>query len=211
MTGSHKLRGRMAALLVVTGALAACGAPSHTFVASPEDDLVLKLPRSWSTLSNTPSADAATGQPDGGWQAVFDGAAIPDVKHANIDSDVKEPVAYAQVTLLSADEASGMTGDKLRDLGLPFTATARAQVTDPRAKTFKQLSDYDVRAPGGSGVHVVFSYDLGKGREVFDKTALLGSKRRRVYLLVIRCSHACYDSHRTQIKDVVDHFTVKVP
>src|SRR3954454_17474919 len=144
MTGSRKLRGRAAALLVVTGALAACGAPSHTFVASPEDDLVLKLPRSWSTLSNTPSADA-TGQPDGGWQAVFDAAATPDVKHASIDSDVKEPVAYAGVSVLSGDEASAMNGDKLRDLGLPFTAAARAQVTDARAKTFKQISDYDVR------------------------------------------------------------------
>jgi hypothetical protein len=32
-----------------------------------------------------------------------------------------------------------------------------------------------------------------------------------VYLLLIRCSTACYDSHRAQIDDVVAHFTVKVP
>jgi hypothetical protein len=211
MTGSRKLRG-LAAALVLTGAVAACSAPSHTFVASPEDDLVLKLPRSWSTVRNNPSADSTTGQPDGGWLAVFDAAATPDVKHVDLDSDVKEPVAYAQVSVLSGDQASGMNGDKLRDLLLPFTASSRAQyATDPRAATFKQIADYDVHAPGGSGVHVVFSYDLGKGREVFDQTALLGSKRTRVYLLLVRCSQACYDSHKAQIDDVVAHFTVKVP
>ena len=88
---------------------------------------------------------------------------------------MNEPVAYAQVSVLSGDQASGMNSDKLRDLLLPFTAASRAQyATDPRAATFKQIADYDVRAPAGSGVHVVFSYDLGNGREVFDQTALLG-------------------------------------
>jgi hypothetical protein len=212
MTGYRRFRGRMAALLVLAGALTACGAPSHTFVASPDDDMVLKLPRSWSTLRDNPSADSATGQPDGGWLAVFDAATAPDIKHVDLDSDVKEPVAYAQVSVLSGDQASGMNGDKLRDLLLPFTAATRAQyATDRRAATFKQIADYDVRAPAGSGVHVVFSYDLGKGREVFDQTALLGSKRTRVYLLLIRCSQSCYDSHKAQIDDVVAHFTVKVP
>jgi len=212
MTGDRKLRGRIAALLVLAGVLTACGAPSNTFVASPEDDLVLKLPRSWTTLRDNPSADSATGRPDGGWLAVYDAATTPDVKHVDLDSDVKEPVAYAQVSVLTGDQASGMNGDKLRDLLLPFTAASRAQyATDPRAATFKQIADYDVHGPAGSGVHVVFSYDLGKGREVFDQTALLGSKRTRVYLLLIRCSQACYASHRAQIDDVVAHFTVKVP
>jgi hypothetical protein len=212
MTGYRRFRGRLAAMLVLAGTLTACGAPSHTFVASPDDDMVLKLPRSWSTVRDNPSADSSTGQPDGGWLAVFDAATTPDVKHVDLDSDVKEPVAYAQVSVLSGDQASGMNGDKLRDLLLPFTAASRAQyATDPRAATFKQISDYDVRAPAGSGVHVVFSYDLGNGREVFDQTALLGSKRTRVYLLLIRCSQTCYDSHKPQIEDVVAHFTVKVP
>jgi hypothetical protein len=212
MNGYRRLRGPVAALLVLAGALTACGAPSSTFVASPEDDLVLKLPRSWSTLRSGPSADSTTGQPDGGWIAVFDGATTPDVKHVDLDSDVKQPVAYAQVSVLTADQASSMNGDKLRDLLLPFTATSRAQyATDPRAATFRQIADYDVHAPNGSGVHVVFSYDLGKGREVFDQTALLGSKKTRVYLLLIRCSQTCYTADKAQIDDVVAHFTVKVP
>jgi hypothetical protein len=211
MTGCRRLRGRVAALLVLAGALTACGAPGSTFVASPEDDLVLKLPRSWSALRNNPSADS-TGHPDGGWVAVFDGATAPDVKHIDLDSDVTKPVAYAQVSVLTADQAAGMNGDKLRDLLLPFTAPSRAQYAgDKRAATFKQISDYDVSAPNGSGVHVVFSYDLGKGREVFDQTALLGSKKTRVYVLLVRCSQACYEANRRQIDDVVAHFTVKVP
>jgi hypothetical protein len=211
MTGDRKLRGRLAALLVLAAALAACSAPSSTFVASPDDDLVLKLPRSWSTIRNGASSDASTGQPDGGWVGVFDAAKVPDMKHLNLDSPVHEPIAYAQVSVLSNDQASSMNGDKLRDLLLPVTQAARSQYSaDPRAKTFRKIADYDVRAPGGSGVHVVFSYDLGHGREVFDQTALLGSQRTRVYLLLIRCDQACYDSSKAQIDDVVSHFTVKV-
>jgi hypothetical protein len=41
--------------------------------------------------------------------------------------------------------------------------------------------------------------------------ALVGSHRTRVYLLLVRCDQACYDSHRRQIADVMSSFTVKVP
>jgi hypothetical protein len=210
MSGTRTLRALVAAAAVM--ALAACAAPDHTFVASPDADLVLRLPRSWSTVRNESSSDSSTGQPDGGWNAVFDAAREPDAKHVDLASAVKEPVAYARVTPLDSDTASGMNGDKLRDILLPFTATARAAVaTDPRAKTFKQVSDYDVRSSVASGVHVVYSYDLGHGREVFDQTAMLGSQRTRVYLLVVRCDQACYDAHKRDIADVVSSFTVKVP
>jgi len=143
---------------------------------------------------------------------VFDAAREPDAKHVDLASAVKAPVAYARVTVLDSDTASSMNGDKLRDVLLPFTAPARAQVAaDPRAKTFKQISDYDVRSPVASGVHVVYSYDLGQGREVFDQIAMVGSQRTRVYLLVIRCDQACYDSHQAEIAQVTRSFTVKVP
>jgi hypothetical protein len=212
MTGFRRLRGRVAGLLVVAGALAACSGPSVTFVASPDDDLVLKLPRSWSTVRTGASTDSTTGQPDGGWIAVFDGAKDPDVKHVDLSSNVHAPVAYAQVSVMTADQASSMTPDKLRDLLLPFTAATRQQyAADPRAATFREIGDYDVRAPNASGVHVIFSYDLGQGREVFDQMALVGSHRTRIYLLLVRCEQACYDSQRRQIADVMKYFTVKVP
>jgi hypothetical protein len=212
MTGFRKLRGRLAALLVLAGALTACSAPGSTFVASPEDDLVLKLPRSWATVRSTASADSSTGQPDGGWVAAFDAAKDPDVKHLDLSTDVRSPVAYAQVSVMTSDQASSMTPDKLRDLLLPFTAATREQyAADPRAATFRQIGDYDVRGPGGSGVHVIYSYDLGQGREVFDQIALMGSHRTRVYLLLVRCAEACYTTKRQQIAEVMKYFTVKVP
>ena len=210
MKRSRGVRALVAAAACV--ALAACAAPDHTFVSSPDADLVLRLPRSWSAVRNESSSDSNTGQPDGGWNAVFDAAREPDAKHVDLSSSVKEPVAYARVTVLDSDTASGMNGDKLRDILLPFTATARAQVAaDPRAKTFQQISDYDVRSAVASGVHVVYSYDLGHGREVFDQIAMVGSKSNRVYLLVVRCDQACYDAHKNEIADVVSSFTVKVP
>jgi hypothetical protein len=212
MPGLPKALGRGAALLVVALAAVACGAPSDTFVASPDNDLVIKLPRTWSTVRTASSADSATGQPDGGWNAVFDASRPPDASHVDLSSKVLAPVAYARVAVLSDDQASSMDADKLRDIMLPFTASARAQVsTDPRAATFKQISDYDVRSSVASGAHVVYSYDLGHGREVFDQIAMIGSQRTRVYLLLVRCDQSCYDTHRAEISAVVNSFTVKVP
>lgn len=209
MRGTPKVRGLVLAAAVV--ALAACGAPEHTFVASPEADLVFKLPRSWSAVRNETSNDAA-GRPNGGWNAVYDASLQPDAKHVDVTTAAKEPVAHARVTVLDGEAAGSMNGDKLRDMLLPFTAAARAQVaTDPRAKTFQQISDYDVRSSVASGVHVVYSYDLGHGREVFDLTAMVGSQRSRAYMLVVRCNQACYDKHRSEIAEVVSSFTVKVP
>ncbi len=210
MNTSRTRRGLTAVAVAV--AVVACGAPEHTFVASPEADLVLKLPRSWSTVRNQTTASSTTGQPDGGWSAVFDGAREPDAKHVDLNSAVKAPVAYARVTVLDGDAANSMNSDKLRDIMLPFTASARAQVAnDPRAKTFQQISDYDVRSPVASGVHVVYSYDLGHGREVFDQIAMVGSKKTRVYMLVVRCDQACYDTQKNQINEIMKSFTVKVP
>ena len=210
MSGTRGVRALLAAAAAV--ALVACAAPEHTFVASPEADLVLRLPRSWSTVRNESSSDSSTGQPNGGWNAVFDAAREPDAKHVDLATSVKAPVAYARVNVLDSETANGMNGDKLRDILLPFTATARAQVAaDPRAKTFKQISDYDVRSSVASGVHVVYSYDLGHGREVFDQIAMVGSKRTRVYLLVVRCEQSCYEAHKAEIAEVVRSFTVKVP
>ncbi len=210
MSASRALRGLTA--LAVAVAVAACSAPEHTFVASPEADLVLKLPRSWSTVRNETSASSVTGRPDGGWTAVFDAAREPDPKHVDLSTSVKAPVAYARVTVLDSDGASAMNGTKLRDIMLPFTPAARAQwAADPRVKTFRQISDYDVRSPVASGVHVVYSYDLGHGREVFDQIAMVGSQRTRVYMLVVRSDEASYERRKAQIAEIMKSFTVKVP
>jgi hypothetical protein len=210
MSGTRVARGLLLAAAVA--AVVACSAPEHTFVASPEADLVLKLPRSWSAVRDETSSNAATGRPDGGWAAVFDGSGQPDAKHADVTTAASEPVVHARVTVLESGAAGAVTGDRLRDMVLPFTAAARAQVaSDPRAATFRQISDYDVRSSAASGVHVVYSYDLGHGRQVFDLTAMVGSRRNRTYMLVVRCDEACYDEHRDEIAEVVSSFTVKVP
>jgi hypothetical protein len=212
MSRTRRPRGLRLLVGAAVLSLAACAAPAHTFVASPEADLVVRLPSSWNTVRNEASKDAATGQPDGSWNAVFDASKPPDSAHVDLSTSVNAPVAYARVINLDSDTASGMNGDKLRDLVLPFTAAAREQVaSDSRAKTFKRISDYDVHSSVASGVHVVYSYDLGHGREVFDQIAMVASQQTRVYLLVVRCDQACYDAHKNEIAGVVSSFTVKVP
>jgi hypothetical protein len=121
-------------------------------------------------------------------------------------------VALARVFVVTSQQAGDLDGDKLRDFYLPFTASARSQyASDPRIASFRNLGDWNVRSSAGSGVHVIYSYDLGQGRQVFDQIVMVGSRRTRVYVLVVRCNQACYDASRSEIESAISSFSVKLP
>jgi hypothetical protein len=207
-----------AALAAGTAAttLTACAAPEHRFVASDADDVVIRVPRSWTVVRNgAPGTDpSAQPEPDGAWEAVYDADAKPDPKHLNLTHRAKAPVALARTWVVTKEQADRADGEALRNMILPVTATARAASgASSVVSSFRLLADEDVRSATARGVHVVFSYDLGegRGREVFDQIAMVNSRKDRIHLFVVHCTQACYDTHRADISDAVDSFTVKVP
>jgi hypothetical protein len=212
---SPRLRA-LAGLAVVAAAasLEACAAPPYRYVASTGDDVVIKVPRSWTVVRDgAPQADATSApEPDGAWQAVYDADAKPDPNHANPLVPAKAPVALARTYVLTKEQGQSLSADTLRDAFLPVTEAARARfVGSKEIETFRLLRNEDVKSRTATGVHVVYSYDLGRGRAVFDEIVMLSRQKTRVHLLVVHCLQSCYTENERDIAQAVDSFTVKVP
>jgi hypothetical protein len=72
-------------------------------------------------------------------------------------------------------------------------------------------ADQQVTQGKAQGVHLVFSYSPSAGapEQTIDQTAYLSEGKDAVYLLVIRCSTACYDYHRDEITTVTSSYTIR--
>jgi len=73
------------------------------------------------------------------------------------------------------------------------------------------LRDETVTQGKATGVHVVFSYapTAGAPEQTIDQTAYLSEGNDAVYLLLVRCSTACYDNHRDEISTVTSSYTIQ--
>jgi hypothetical protein len=100
----------------------------------------------------------------------------------------------------------------LRNAILPVTADAReAAASSTDLSDFELLHD-EVLAPsnGLHGVRVVFDYVLGSGvMHTFDETALVNNDNSKLYLLMIRCSTACYKTRYDELDTIAKSFTVR--
>ena len=212
----NTLAGRTAVLttaLAVVAALSACTPPSYRFTASDADDLAVKVPRSWALVkSGVPPASDGTAGEAGNWYAVYDAAARPSADHFDSRHAVA-PVAMVRSLVVTAEQGQSLTADDLRDLYVPVTPQGRAESGAPEltGAGFRLLEDAPLATRTSQGVHVVASYDLGEGAEVFDKVVVTDKRRTRVHVLVVHCSQSCYDSNRRSIADTVRSFTVRNP
>lgn len=210
----HRPARLLAAAATVAGLVAglgACGAPAFRFEANDRDDLVLKVPRSWTLVrSGVPALSDGSPAPAGNWFAVFDASPHPAVAHLGA-TRTTAPVARVQTFELTKDQVGALTDDDLRDVMLPVTdagrraAAANGQVTDG----FRLLADERLTTRDAAGVHVVFSYDLGEGPEYFDKIVLVDRKAPRIHLMLVQCGTASWQRERGAIADSVRSFTVR--
>jgi hypothetical protein len=208
---------RRGAPVLVAGAalvaLTACEAPSYRFSASPSDDLVVKIPRSWSTVrSGVPANSDGTPGQTGSWLAVYDAEPHPSVTHL-LATHTTAPVALIRSYVVPAGQGSSISDDDLRDVLLPVTESGRADALAQGflATNFRLLTNEAINTKTAHGVHVVFSYDLGGGSEVFDKVAVTDQHRTRVHVFLVQCSQACFTHDNAAIAGAVRSFTVRVP
>ena len=211
-------RARAPLAVLVAAALAGCAQPSSQFVSSTEDDLVVKVPSSWTVVRTGQLQTSASSAPaPGSWFADLDGSTHPGRtqfgQHAT-----DQPLAIARTIVLSGTNAGSVSDDDLRDLILPVSGTARQNLltngsaaTKTIAKTFVQLGDIPIQSSTARGVHVTYSYDLGEGVQVFDQMAVSNLAQTREYLLLVQCSQACWNRQHQSIDDAVRSLAVKVP
>jgi hypothetical protein len=206
-----------AVLAGLAALLAACGAPSYTYVKNSADNTYFKVPTSWrpvdqQALAKALGAEESAGGESGAWMVAYDAAENPSPSHL-IEPDTEEPIVYASVRRLPPQARGQVSFDTLRDLLLPVTSAARAG-QNPQTSVFTdfRLVEESVLTPGNGirGVHAVFHYRVQGGPpQTFDQTSYVNDDASKVYVLLVRCSAECYEQRRDEIQDVVSSFTVR--
>lgn len=209
-----------AVLLAATGAVAAvaglggCAAPEYRFVASPDNTVVMKVPRTWSTLDAKKVAPDSVGAESIRWLAFYDGSARPKVANAKAALPAS-PLLVVESFALTPEEMSQIDEDALRNIARPITRQAQLQDALERQAAglppLKVTVDLDepVRTRTATGVHVVFSTGEGTDRVHYNQVGMVDRKGGFAHFLVIKCSEACYQANRNEIQTVAKSFTVK--
>jgi hypothetical protein len=198
----------------------ACAKPTYTFVTNSDDHLYFKVPASWSEIKQrdldkfaSPGLDdaAAAALRAQTWTVAFDAGEKPSIAHV-FSPQVKAPVVFARVLRSSNGDSTNVTLDTLRDFFLPVTKTARltARASGQEIPGFRSIVDHVMSREGGlTGVHEVFRYKVSGVMQTFDQTALVTKDASRVYILLVRCTQACYADRHGELAMVVRSFIVK--
>lgn len=212
---------RTAVLLACLGAglgavLAACGAPQNHYVAqkpgaAPAGSVYFTVPHSWTAFpsASITAAESGWAAADASmksvldattWQEAFDASDRPDLGHVLGTGATDAPTVYASLRTLYSGESA--TTASLRDMVVPVSTLGSA-VTVVREDQLTQ--------GGAQGVHLVLSYRPTDGapEETIDQTSYLSDGKDAVYLLVVRCTTACYDAFADQIRSVTSSYTIQ--
>jgi hypothetical protein len=185
-------------------------------VANTANKTYFKVPASWheineEALKPSPTGASPTPASTSEWVAAYDAAQAPSPEHL-VASDTPEPIVYVSVQPVSTEAGGQISLDNLRDLVLPVTATARGAATTATSFTdFKLVSDSVLTPQSGlRGVHEVFQYKVEGGPlQTFDQTAYTNKEGSKVYLMLLRCSSACYQARHAELETVTGSFTIK--
>jgi hypothetical protein len=201
----------------VLGAASGCSAPDHTYAANTANKTYFKVPASWHEIDEKALKQIAAGASptpgsDSEWVVAYDAAKAPSVAHM-VASDTPDPIVYVHVEPVPTKAGEQVSFDNLRDLVLPVTATARAAATNSATpfSDFKLVSDSVLTPKSGlRGVHEVFQYRVEGGPlQTFDETAYTNKAASKVYVMLLRCSSACYQARHAELESVTASFTIQ--
>jgi hypothetical protein len=212
ITRSRRVLGLGASLVVALLALSACGPPTYRFETSSTNEVVLKMPKSWNLVrSGTPASDDGSAAPTGSYLAVYDSHSRPSIDNVR-SHHTNQPVAILLTMAVTKDQGTATTDDELRDQVWPVSEGSRAtaKLSGFTGTDFKLMLDQHVDSRTAHGVHVVYTYDLGEGGEVYDQVAVTDARKTRIHLFVVHCSTECYAANRQTIASTMQSFTVKI-
>jgi hypothetical protein len=207
----------LVAIVGVTG-IAACGAPSYTYVADSPARTYFKVPYGWHAVSPSALASKLQLAGTGAWASAF-GADAATASTDNVFSfDVAKPFVLAEVGTLNAQASAALSYNALEDIFLPVTANARSAESGQLPVTNFQLLRQDTLTLGQGvhGIRAIYQYTYTNGMQdgssdTFDQVALTNADQTTVYLLIVHCTTACYSHNQSAINDIMSSFTVRSP
>ncbi len=205
------------ALVAGTTALSSCARPDYQYAAQkpgdvPAGSVFFKVPQGWNEF---PAAQIAKAQSDWAtdpaakslldvtaWQSAYDASIQPSLGNVLGTGAADQPTLYASLRSLYEAESTNASVESLRDMVVPVSTLG---------SNVRILRDETVTQGKATGVHVVFSYapTAGAPEQTIDQTAYLSEGNDAVYLLLVRCSTACYDNHRDEISTVTSSYTIQ--
>jgi hypothetical protein len=206
-------------LAVVAGsaALASCARPDFQYAAQrpgdvPAGSVFFKVPHGWNEFPASQIAQAQSqwaSDPAAkslldvtAWQSAYDASIQPSLGNVLGTGAADQPTLYASLRRLYDQESSSASLTALRDMVVPVSTLG---------SSVRVLRDETVAQGGAQGIHLVFSYaaTAGAPEQTIDQTAYLSEGNDAVYLLLVRCSTACYASHREEIGTVTSSYTIQ--
>jgi hypothetical protein len=148
----------------MAAALTGCAQPAYHYVSSKNQDVVLRVPRTWTQLSTNDVLKASGQDPSGltGWLAFYD--AHPTPAPANLTADtVDMPVLAAESLPISESRRDVVTLDFLRDTFRPVSAAEQAKEAQARLaaglppRSVKVVLEQPVKTANAVGLHLVYS------------------------------------------------------
>ena len=197
----------LAAMLLLAG----CGAPTHQYIAAKSYGMYFALPSSWSPVPDAQLTTAEQGwRDDAGsvfqqtllWQGAWAGA-TRNADEVLSAAPTSVPVVFSFVRDLLPVEQQSIGPDPttaLQDLIVPSsTLPTGSVVTTP----LRQARFVGIRQRAAYAVHGV--------PQTTEVVSMLAPGKKRVYVLVIRCTTTCFTAERSAIGAIIGSLTFKEP
>jgi hypothetical protein len=186
--------------------LGACGDADNTYVEEQSSGLFMRLPADWTVFpveDGEPAGDPRVDLGFGPWSVLIDGAEQPDRAHGE-DANPNEPVGTVQVVPLSAFQSPPpLAHAALRGF---FTTDG----TDPLEGTGIDDLEYEEIDNGDHwGNRITASMGQGADAVRVSQLAFFDEGGKRVHLVRILCSVACFEEHEQEIDAALDSFTLE--
>lgn len=200
-----------AALLLLAMGLAACEGSGYSYISNASTKTYFKVPEEWELFDRNEMMSSGSGavslqslqSASDLWVVAFDAAPTPDLDHVLATSS-RHPTGYALVRPLTEKERDTYSLASLRNEVVPLDQLEQA---DGRVEA---ISEEEIELEGGAhGSRLINKIKVGGEYFTLDQTGLVDSGIHRVYVLVIGCRAACYDSHKRVIDQVADSWTIE--
>jgi hypothetical protein len=206
----------IAGITVVT-LLTSCGIPSQKYAADKKAGVYFTVPYSWhlisgSSIGNRERESSATGAADRAASVLWQEAFTPNSHYGagevlSLEAPTS-PLVYVRVRSLLPDEVGVVSYNSLRNIILPITTWASG--ADSTAPLLDVLDDREVVQKIARGVRTTYSFtETGKSAQTINQTALVSDDRSTIYVLIVRCTTACYNKNLTALNKIADSFTVR--